>query len=175
MTNRSLSWVRSLLLGWFHASTLPMYVVSRSFQGRFPRQGVGRGWRLQQMLNHLQNPDTKQTWAKSDTQWPTTSTAHRSDSQDFQPLAAAVSKTFVGSLTAAPGRSAIWRAPCGDAMSQFPSPPLIAPLPVSWLTSPFPTTCAVSAALGLPGDQVQDNRGHCGNKQKVSCHHCGTG
>ena len=29
-----------------------------------------------------------QTWTKGDTQWPTTSTAHRNDAQDFHTLAA---------------------------------------------------------------------------------------
>ena len=39
-------------------------------------------------------------------------------------------------------------------MSQFPSPLFLPPLPLSWLTFPFPTQCAVSGD-GPTGDQVE--------------------
>ena len=62
------------------------------------REAERRGWRLQQMLGHLQRPDPKQTQTKSDTQWPDhrDSTAHRDGWFLVHNMAASGSRLFVG-------------------------------------------------------------------------------
>ena len=123
------------------------------------REPVRRGWRLQQLPPAAET--CAQTWTKGDTQWPTTSTAHRNDAQDFHTLAATCVQDVCGVFPTAVSQgvcnleSALWG--CTE------------PAPFS---SPSSTPPCVLAHFHLPW-WVYNLSGPTADQ--VSGCHCGTG